>query len=193
MFFSVSAFDILNEKLNLFLALILVFIVVVFLTYGHCYFEHDKVALSVHSTLTIDTSEVDIIENYEESDEVSSVYAWDANNDDAAAEDEVYFEADPIEDMPTEASSSFGFCLPNRGESYSYEFYTENCMFDFVDETTTHFHANNGDSLTFVFEGQDLKMVVHDVDEYTSYESLPTNVADILAIARVELIESSLF
>uniref|UniRef100_A0A7E4USE5 CUB domain-containing protein n=1 Tax=Panagrellus redivivus TaxID=6233 RepID=A0A7E4USE5_PANRE len=138
--------------------------------------EHDtSLQCENLSGLTTDEAEIKTTEAGEETDEVCSVYAYDALNDESAG--------------TTEGDYPFGFAIRNCGTTYigRHAFVDDfDYSIQFVDETVTELWNKTTDELlTLVFDGPNLKVVKRRCEEYTSFATLPTEIADALVTARV--------
>uniref|UniRef100_A0A7E4ZRQ8 Pecanex-like protein n=1 Tax=Panagrellus redivivus TaxID=6233 RepID=A0A7E4ZRQ8_PANRE len=112
-------------------------------------------------------------DNDDNDDDVKSVYAFDALND--------------VQSAPkTEGGSPFGFHVPKYG--YSDYRKTKEWCFQPVNENVVNFYNKSPGPITLTYDGNDLKSVKHGSNVYTSFEAMPSKVADILVAARVVLV-----
>uniref|UniRef100_A0A7E4VA57 DUF3395 domain-containing protein n=1 Tax=Panagrellus redivivus TaxID=6233 RepID=A0A7E4VA57_PANRE len=121
-----------------------------------------------------------------DTDDVASVYAFDA-----ADNDEIQSSDGTEGSVSSESSNSFGFTIPNlgEGEQYGYHADSDDGRFDFYNDNVTCVRLVTGKSLTLAFDGQNLKVVIHDGKAYTSFDAMPSDVADILITTRAGIID----
>uniref|UniRef100_A0A7E4UQB8 WG repeat-containing protein n=1 Tax=Panagrellus redivivus TaxID=6233 RepID=A0A7E4UQB8_PANRE len=129
-----------------------------------------------------------------EADEVVSVYAFEALDLDKTlrpdvTENAVGLKSASTKANPTKSSCSFGFRFQNigEGEKSCYHAKNEDGRFEIYDDVT-FFHAKSGKTIILVFNGQDLLAVANDGNFYTSFDDMPSDVADIFAAAHVGIV-----
>uniref|UniRef100_A0A7E4VAU4 KTSC domain-containing protein n=1 Tax=Panagrellus redivivus TaxID=6233 RepID=A0A7E4VAU4_PANRE len=137
------------------------------------------------SVYAFDNSDSPSTDADKDTDDVESVYAFDG-----ADNDEIQSSDDTEGSVSSESSNSFGFTIPNlgEGEQYGYHADSDDERFDFYNNVTC-VRLVTGESLTLAFDGQNLKVVIHDGKAYTSFDAMPSDVADLLIAARARIID----